>query len=140
MLSAPAAGELVDVPLRLLDHQVHVGRVPPCSWISSARSVTIFGPKVITGTKWPSIDVDVDHPGAGIEHLGDLSRIRPKSADRIEGATSGIVGHCATAGLYRRRRHLRSTNGAFGTSHPSTTTRASTSRPSAFASIQRSTS
>src|SRR4029079_5688316 len=65
---------------------------------SSARSATILGPKVITGTKWPSMTSMWITRAPASSTSATCSRIRPKSADRIEGATSGIVGHCATAG------------------------------------------
>ena len=70
----------------------------PCSWIRSARSATIFGPNVITGTKWPSITSMWITRAPASSTSAVCSRIRAKSADRIEGATSVVVGHSRMAG------------------------------------------
>ena len=56
-------------------------------------SATIFGPKVITGTKWPSItSMWITRAPASITSR-TCSRMRPKSAERIDGATSIVAGH-----------------------------------------------
>ena len=45
---------------------------PPASWTWSAIAPATSGPIVIGGTKCAVHDVDVDHPRAGVHHLGDL--------------------------------------------------------------------
>ena len=66
---------------------------PPRSWIRPVMSATIFGPKVITGTKWPSITSMWMTRAPASSTSPTCSRMRPKSADRIDGATSTEEGH-----------------------------------------------
>ena len=62
-------------------------------------SATIFGPKVITGTKWPSITSMWITRAPASSTSPTCSRMRPKSADRIEGATSVVVGQSRIGGI-----------------------------------------
>src|SRR4051812_26315540 len=62
-------------------------RWPPRSCTVSARAATTFGPKVMTGTKWPSITStwNVRAPASRSSTTWLLKF--PKSADRIDGRT-----------------------------------------------------
>src|SRR4051812_5653017 len=65
---------------------------PPWAWIVSEMSATILGPNVITGTKWPSMtSMWITRAPAAITSP-TCSRMRPKSADRMDGATSTELG------------------------------------------------
>ena len=60
-------------------------------------SATILGPNVITGTKWPSMTSMWMTRAPASSTSPTCSRTRPKSADRIDGATSTVVGHSRIA-------------------------------------------
>ena len=55
--------------------------IPPAAWTCSAIAATTFGPKVIGGTKWPSITSTWITRRAGREHLADL-RAEPREVRR----------------------------------------------------------
>ena len=63
-------------------------RMPPRACTSSLSDATISGPIVIGGTKWPSIDVDVDHLAPASITVVTCSASREKSQARSEGAIS----------------------------------------------------
>ena len=62
-------------------------------------SASIFGPNVITGTKWPSITSTWITRAPASNTSVTCSRTRPKSDDRIDGAISTVFGHARIAPL-----------------------------------------
>ena len=102
MQSAPGRGELVDLAPRALDHQVDVER--------AAGVVDLVGDRGddqrADRDRRDEVavhDVDVDHPGAGVDHLGDL-RAEPREVggedrrrDPAPGERAGLAGRAHTA-------------------------------------------
>ena len=85
--SAPALDEVLDLTLGALDHQVDVEHRRRLSCTCSRSASTTSGPIVIGGTKWPSITSTWMTRAPASRTSWTCSRSRPKSAERIEGAT-----------------------------------------------------
>src|SRR6185312_917102 len=73
-------------------------RMPPTSWTRSARAETTIAPKVMGGTKWPSMTSTwmTRAPTARSSETWEPSLA--KSADRIDGATRRSRSRAACAG------------------------------------------
>ena len=91
MLSAPAFGELGDLALGALDHQVHVDQ--------RARAVDALGQRV--DRERPHRDrrhevavhhVDVDHARPGVEHLADVLAQAREVGGQDRGGDAGELG------------------------------------------------
>jgi hypothetical protein len=76
-------GEIVEIALRLDDHQVHVERL----LVALRKHETTTGPIVRFGTKRPSITSTWIQSAPAASAARTSSPSREKSADRIDGAT-----------------------------------------------------
>src|ERR1700756_177405 len=61
--------------------------MPPASWTRSAIALTMTGPNVIGGTKWPSMTSTWMTRAPAASTSSTWAARRAKSADRIDGAT-----------------------------------------------------
>jgi hypothetical protein len=81
MTSAPASAKAVDIGIDRRDHQVHVHHAAMCGRIAAQ----VAGPKVMLGTKWPSITSTCTQSAPCVSIASHSAPKSAKSAARIDG-------------------------------------------------------